>query len=75
MEPTKNTKINQPEPLERCVMCGALTSIPVDMPIDWRENYEVGCGQLCAECAKKRRQQAVKEQLAAENIWRISRQK
>lgn len=41
------------EEFERCVMCGALTCIPVSMPIDWRENYEIGVGQVCAECAKK----------------------
>lgn len=41
------------EEFERCVMCGALTCIPAAMPIDWRENYEIGVGQVCAECAKK----------------------
>ena len=49
------------EEFERCVMCGALTCIPVSMPIDWRENYEIGFGQVCAECAKKQRQAAEKE--------------
>ena len=38
------------EEFERCVMCGALTCIPVSMPIDWRNNYVIGCGQLCNEC-------------------------
>ena len=41
------------EEFERCVICGELTCIPVSLPIDWRENYEIGCGQICAECAKK----------------------
>ena len=41
------------EEFEHCIICGALTCIPVSMPIDWRENYEIGCGQICAECAKK----------------------
>ncbi len=41
------------EGFERCVMCGELTAVPVSMPIDWRENYEIGCGQLCDECAMK----------------------
>lgn len=41
------------ENFERCIMCGKLTNVPVTMPIDWRENYEIGCGQLCVECAKK----------------------
>lgn len=40
---------------ERCIMCGKLTCIPISMPIDWRENYEIGLGQICAECAKKER--------------------
>ena len=41
------------EEFERCIVCGNLTCIPISMPIDWRENYEIGCGQICAECAKK----------------------
>ena len=40
------------EEFERCVICGKLTCIPISMPVDWRENYEIGCGQICAECAK-----------------------
>ena len=40
------------EEFERCVICGELTCIPVSLPIDWRENYEIGCGQVCAKCAK-----------------------
>lgn len=49
------------EEFERCVICGALTCIPVAMPIDWRENYEIGVGQVCAECAKKQRESCVQE--------------
>ena len=41
------------EEFELCVMCGKTTGIPISMPVDWRENYEIGCGQLCVECAKK----------------------
>lgn len=41
------------EEYERCVMCGARTGVPVSMPIDWRENYEMGVGQLCVACAKQ----------------------
>ncbi len=40
------------EEFERCVICGKLTCIPISMPVDWRENYEIGLGQICAECAK-----------------------
>jgi len=51
MNNTPNT-----EEFERCVMCGALTCVPISMPVDWRENYEIGLGQICAECAKKQRE-------------------
>lgn len=44
------------EEFERCIMCGRLTGIPVSMPIDWRENYEIGLGQVCTECAKNERE-------------------
>lgn len=45
--------ISVTEEFERCVLCGELTGVPVSMPIDWRENYEIGIGQVCAQCAKK----------------------
>lgn len=38
---------------EPCVLCGVLTDIPVSLPIERRENYIVGCGQLCDDCAEK----------------------
>ncbi len=44
------------EEFERCIMCGELTCIPVSMPVDGRENYEIGMGQICAACAKKQRE-------------------
>lgn len=37
---------------EYCVMCGKLTDVPVSMPVDLRENYESGIGQICNQCAK-----------------------
>ena len=46
------------EEFEHCVMCGALTNIPISTPVDWRENYELGLGQICTECAKKQREAA-----------------
>ena len=49
------------EEFERCIVCGNLTCIPISMPIDWRENYEIGCGQLCAECAKKQQKALERE--------------
>lgn len=47
--------------LERCVMCGALTSIPVSMPIDLRNNYEIGLGQVCDKCANKLQEESYSE--------------
>lgn len=38
---------------EKCVLCGADTGIPVTTPIDDREDYIQGCGQLCASCRRK----------------------
>lgn len=49
-------KASVTEEFERCVICGNLTCIPISMPIDRRENYEIGLGQICAECAKKERE-------------------
>ena len=46
-------KTSKKEEYEHCIMCGALTCVPISMPVDWRENYEIGMGQLCAECVKK----------------------
>lgn len=56
------------EEFERCIMCGKLTCIPVSMPIDWRENYEIGMGQVCAECAKKQREALERETLSNAQI-------
>ena len=53
---TNNT--TDPEAFERCVMCGELTPIPVSMPVEFRENYEFGCGQLCNACKQKIWQEA-----------------
>ncbi len=63
----KNTPVT--EEFERCIMCGKLTCVPISMPIDWRENYEIGCGRICAECAKKQRKAAErKNTLTTEQI-------
>ena len=51
------------EEFEHCVVCGVLTRVPISMPIDWRENYEIGCGQLCDECAKKQRKASESENI------------
>ena len=46
-----NSKDPHAEKYERCVLCGAITTIPISTPVDQRENYEIGMGQLCADCA------------------------
>ncbi len=53
------------EEFEHCVICGEVTSVPVSMPIDWREDYIIGCGQLCAECAKNQHKAVFLENLAS----------
>lgn len=44
--------ITNTEEFERCVICGTLTGISVSTPIDFRNFYEVGFGQLCVTCHK-----------------------
>lgn len=58
------------EEYESCIVCGKVTCIPVSMPIDWRENYEIGLGQVCAECAKKLREASEREILSNVKILR-----
>ncbi len=48
---------NTNDAYERCVMCGKLTNIPVSLPIDLREEYEIGCGQICGVCRIKMREE------------------
>lgn len=54
---------------ECCVLCGTLTDIPISMPVNLRENYVIGCGQLCTECVIKQQKTAErKNTLTAEQI-------
>ena len=72
------TEAPQTEEYERCILCGSLTCIPVSMPIDRRENYEIGAGQVCIECARKRRKAEEQQTLSNEKILRaveMSREK
>jgi len=39
--------------LEKCISCGKETKYSKDTPIDFRENYVEGAGQLCDGCANK----------------------
>ena len=36
--------------VEHCVVCGKPTEYRADMPIDKRECYVEGAGQLCRKC-------------------------
>lgn len=38
---------------ERCVVCGELTAVRIDTPIELRDNYEIGFGQVCHRCHKQ----------------------
>ena len=38
---------------EKCVLCGALTTIDETTDISLRSNYIEGAGQLCNECAHR----------------------
>ena len=38
------------EEMEKCVVCGKITNIPKNMPIDERKTYVETSGQLCKEC-------------------------
>lgn len=35
---------------ERCVLCGKITDVPLSLPIDLRDYYVEGSGQLCRGC-------------------------
>lgn len=35
---------------EVCVLCGKQTDIRRDTPVDFRDAYICGCGQLCRSC-------------------------
>lgn len=38
---------------ENCILCGKETDVPVNMPVDYRDGYVDGAGQLCKDCNKK----------------------
>ena len=39
--------------LQRCVLCGAVTDVPVQMPVSERKCYIPGVGQLCRDCCRE----------------------
>ena len=38
------------EPLERCIVCGVMTDVPVSRPVNERKWYVPGGGQMCRTC-------------------------
>ena len=46
-------KKEEKEEKEKCVLCGNETEYLKSTPIDERECYVVGCGQLCGGCYGK----------------------
>lgn len=37
-------------PYDKCALCGKITSVEENTPIEMRSNYVIGCGQLCRDC-------------------------
>lgn len=35
---------------EKCVLCGTVTDVKINCPVDARKYYEIGIGQLCRKC-------------------------
>ena len=52
-EQSKRFIAKNKEKFERCCRCKQITNIPINTPIDFRDNYIEGSGQLCETCAKK----------------------
>ena len=38
------------ERMERCVLCGRVTDVPVSCPVTARTHYVDGAGELCPAC-------------------------
>ena len=47
---TEQHKKDYAEKTERCVLCGALTDVPIQQPVSERKYYIPGAGQLCRKC-------------------------
>ncbi|GEM_PF-5379318 len=45
--------LTSPKGTEKCVVCGKDTGVPVVIPVELRNNYSEGQGQLCFGCANK----------------------
>lgn len=49
----RKPKPSTEEAYERCVVCGELTTVRIDKPIEFRNYYEIGVGQVCYNCYKE----------------------
>ena len=50
----KNLQMDSEEnSFERCVLCGAVTDVQVQMPVSERKSYIPGSGQLCRDCCRE----------------------
>ena len=38
---------------ERCVLCGNLTNVKKNTPLEYRPHYVIGAGEICEECAEQ----------------------
>lgn len=43
-------KLSYNKKYERCVHCGVITDVLKNKPVDIREYYILGVGQLCRKC-------------------------
>ena len=43
-------KLASTERMERCVLCGRVTDVPVSRPVAERTHYVDGAGELCPAC-------------------------
>lgn len=50
MKPRADKSENKAIAYERCIVCQHMTDVPQGRPIDLREYYVAGSGQLCRDC-------------------------
>lgn len=53
IERLPNGEVRVTQEVERCVMCNKPSKYTKDIPIDKRDCYIQGAGQLCDECDKE----------------------
>lgn len=55
--PKRLSCVSTAEEYERCVLCGRRTEVPVICPVEQREYFVSGCGQLCPACGERLRRE------------------